>query len=334
MDASSLTVESPLPDDVATSQTLVRQLLAQVTRLRAENAERHGKFDAALKHRFGRRSERRGSRNRDAPPRRRDLHGRSPLPAHLERRDVIHELTEAERLCPCCGQPRVCIGEQTAEQLDLEPARFFVLRAIEKSYACRHCDPDQVPPEQRLPTAGPPPVGPTAKGLCGPGLLAHAITAKFADHVPVHRLATQLTRSGVTVARSTLGDWLTQAAALLLPLTLLMRQRLLSSRVIHSDDTGVKLRVAGADRTATAHLWAYIGDPDYPYVLFDFTTDYTAAGPTAFLADSQGYLQADALAQYEGSYGVGKIRHAWCWAHSRRKFVAAAEGGDERAERA
>src|SRR5437762_6090461 len=103
----------------------------------------------------------------------------------------------------------------------MEPARLFVLRTVKKTYACRHCDPGQVPAEQRLQTAGPPQVGPIAKGLCGPGLLAHVITAKFADHTPVHRLAQQLARSGVSIARATLGDWLAQAAALLTPLYLL-----------------------------------------------------------------------------------------------------------------
>lgn len=162
--------------------------------------------------------------------------------------------------------------------------------------------------------------------------MAHAITAKFADHTPLHRLAGQLGRSGVTVARSTLGDWLAGAADLLDPLYQLMQRRLLLSRVIHGDDTSVKLRVPGADRTKKAHLWAYIGDADYPYVVFDFTADYTAVGPTTFLADYRGYLQADALAQYEGLYGDDRVKHVCCWAHARRKFVAAAEGGDARAD--
>src|SRR5262249_33916263 len=140
------------------------------------------------------------------------------------------------------------------EQLDLEPARSFVLRTVKKSYACRRCDPTTVPAFERLRTAGPPQVGPIAKGLCGPGLLAHVIAAKFAGHTPLHRLAGQLARSGVTVARATLGDWLKQAADLLEPLYLLMRQRLLLSRVIHGDDTSVKLRVEGAQRTSKAHL--------------------------------------------------------------------------------
>jgi transposase len=336
MDASSASPDVSLPDDVASLQAMVRQLLAEVARLRAENAELKAKLDAALKHRFGRRSERRPKRREpkadDEPAKRRDEHGRAVLPEHLPRRDVVHDLTEAEKLCPCCGRPRVCIGEQTAEQLDLEPARFFVLRTRKKSYACRHCDPAGVPPEQRLQTAGPAQVGPIPKGLCGPGLLAHVITAKFADHTPLHRLAGQLARSGVALARSTLGDWLTGAADLLDPLYGLMHRRLLLSRVIHGDDTSVKLRVAGADRTRKAHLWVAIGDADYPYAVFDFTADHSATGPLAFLDGYRGYLQADALAQYEGLYTEDGSKHACCLAHARRKFVAAAEAKDERAE--
>jgi transposase len=110
----------------------------------------------------------------------------------------------------------------------------------------------------------------------------------------------------------------------------LMHQRLLLSRVLHGDDTSVKLRVPGRDRTRKAHLWVNIGDADYPYVVFDFTADHTAAGPTRFLQGYQGYLQADALAQYEGLYGPDQVLHVCCWAHARRKFVAAVEAGDQR----
>ena len=337
MDAPPLAPDAPLPDDVAALQRLARELLAEVARLRAENAELRGKLDQALKHRFGRRSERSRTKPRpagddDRPPPRRDPHGRGALPDDLPRREVVYDLTEAEQRCPCCGRPRRCIGEQTAEQLDLEPARFFVVRTVKKVYACGHCDPAAVPAELRLQAAGPAQVGPLAKGLCGPGLLAHVVTAKFADHVPLHRLAGQLGRSGVRLAPSTLGDWLAGAAALLEPLYALMHRRLVRSRVIHGDDTGVKLRVAGADRTQKAHLWACLGDADYPYVVFDFTPAYTGDGPETFLAGYRGYLQADALAQYAGLYATGQVWHCCCWAHARRKFVAAAEAGDARAQ--
>ena len=245
---------------------LLRQVRAELARVRAENAAVRGKLDAALKHRFGQRSERRpvpsgqqSHASRQATP-----HGRAALPEHLERREVIHDLSAAENLWPCCGRPRVGRGEQTAEQRDLEPARFFVLRTVKKSYACRHWAPELVPAEQRLQTAGPAEGGPSARGLCGPGLLAHCITAQFADHMPLFRLAGQLARSGVNIARSTLGDWMAGAANLLEPWYELMHPRLLLSRVLHGDDTGVKLRVLGAPRTQKAHLGVCIGDADYP----------------------------------------------------------------------
>jgi transposase len=335
LDPATLTAEMPLPDDVPTLHAWMRQLIALVIQHRSEIAEWRAKVDAALKHRYGRRSERRAvpPLEKEPKPGKATPHGRNPLPANLERRTVTHDLTEAEKLCPCCGQPRVCIGEQTTEQLDMEPVRFFVRKTVKKKYTCRHCDPQEVPAEQRFQTAGPAEVGPIARGLCGPGLLAHTITAKYADHVPLHRLAGQLARSGVTISCSTLGDWMAAAAALLMPLVLLMKARILLSRVIHGDDTPVKLRVPGQKKTKKAHLWVYIGDADYPYVVFAFTVDYTAEGPAEFLKGYKGYLQADALAQYECLYGPDLVLHVCCMAHCRRKFVAAAEGGEERADR-
>ena len=333
MDATTLAPDAPLPDDVATLQAMVRQLLAETAKLRAENAELRAKLDAALKHRFGQRSERQPTTKAKTKKAKVTPHGRATLPDNLERREVVHDLTDAEKICPCCGKVRVCIGEQATEQLDMEPIKFFVRRTIKKTYACQDCDPS-VPVEQRFQTAGPAEVGPIARGLCGPGLLAHAITAKYADHTPVHRLAGQLARSGVRLSDSTLGGWLAAAAKLLQPLYELMHKRLLQSRVIHSDDTTVKLRVEGAEKTSRAHLWVYIGDADYPYVVYDFSKDYTAKGPEQFLQGYKGYLQADALAQYEGLYGPDKVKHVGCWAHARRKFVAAEEGGEERAGKA
>jgi transposase len=347
MDATARSWDPLLVDNVSPEHVVLGELRAENTQLRSENAELRSenarlstenaelraKLDAALKHRFGQRSERRPPPppRTDKTPSKRDPHGRTALPEHLERRTLIHDLTEAEKLCPCCGKPRVCIGEQAAEQLDMEPVHVFVLRTIKKTYSCQHCDPDAVPVEQRFQTAGPAEVGPIAKGLCGAGLLAHVITAKFADHIPVHRLAGQLARSDIQIAPSTLGDWLAAAAKMLEPLYELIHKRLLLSRAIHSDDTSVKLRVPGATRTRKAYFWTYIGDWDFPYVLFDFTADHTADGPERVLKGYKGYLLADALAQYEGLYGEDKLRHCCCWAHARRKFVAAHEGGDDRA---
>jgi transposase len=183
-----------------------------------------------------------------------------------------------------------------------------------------------------------PPQCPKSNWISGPlaanlrnGHLAHVVTAKLADHTPMHRLAGQLARSGVTIATSTLGDWLFRASELLTPLYELMHTRLLLSRVIHGDDTSVKLRVRGSSRTTKAHLWVCLGDADDPYVLFDFTPAYTAEGPARFLKGYKGYFQSHALSQYQGLYSTDTIQHLCCVAHARSKFVTANEAGDERA---
>jgi transposase len=317
--------DQPLPQDVPALQQLVRQLLEEVQRLRQENEQLRHRLDQALRHQFGRRSERTRLRcpqaepkgDSPAPP---PGHGRQTLPEHLPRERVVYDLTEAERLCPCCGQPRTCIGEQLSEQLDYRPASYFVVQHLKKTYACRDCDGSG---EQRFMTAGPATVGPIAKGLAGPGLLAHLITCKYADHLPLHRLEGIVARSGVNLARSTLCDWMASAAGLLGPLVTLMRARLLLSRVIHTDDTPVPFLERGRDKTRDGHLWVYIGDPDHPYVVFDFTTHYRRDGPDQFLKGYAGYLQADALAQYEGLFTTGAIIHVACNAHARRRFVEA-----------
>jgi transposase len=336
VDASGPTAAAPLPDGVPSLQAPVRQLLAEVAALRAGNAELRGKLAAALQQRGRHRSERRPRTKPplEGPKQPRDPHGRTALPEQLERREVVHDLTEAEKLCPCCGQPRRCIGEQAAEQLDPGPARLFVPRTIKKTYACPRCDPQAVPVGQRFRTAGPAEVGPSARGLRGPGLLAQAITAESADHTPPHRSAGQPARGGIPMARSTRGDWPAAAADLLGPLYRPMRERVLLCRAVHGGDASAEVRLPGAGRAPKAHPRTCIGGADYPYVVLDFTTAYAAAaGPQAFPAGHRGYSQADALAQSEGLYGADKIQHVCCWAHARREFVAAAEG-DETAQRA
>jgi len=329
----------PLPDDPAALQQLVRELLAEVRRLRQENEHLRHRLDQALRLHFGQRSERSRPRRARVP---RELesdgeaasrpgHGRQPLPAHLRRERVVYDLAEADRRCPCCGGPRVCIGEQVSEQLDYRPASFFVVQHARKTYACRSCE---GPSERRFTTAGPAVLGPIPKGLPGPGLLAHLLTCKYADHLPLHRQVGIAARSGVRLSRSTLCDWMASAAALLGPLVGLMRARLLLSRVIHSDDTSVPFLERGRDEAREGHLWVYIGDRDHPYVVFDFTTHYRRDGPEQFLKGYAGYLQADALAQYEGLFAAGGVVHVACNAHARRRFVEAQASAPAEAEEA
>jgi transposase len=317
-----------LPDDPEALQQLVRELLAEVSRLRQENEQRRHCLDQALRLHFGRRSERGRPRRARVPPDPRSEgeaaprrgHGRQALPAHLPRERVVYDRAEADKLCPCCGGPRVCIGEQVSEQLDYRPASYFVVQHVRQTWACRSCDGAS---EQRFATTGPAVVGPIPKGLPGPGLLAHLITCKYADRLPLHRLEGIAARSGVRLARSTLCDWMASAAELLGPLVALMRARLLLARAIHTDDTSVPFLERGRDKARDGHLWVHIGDRDHPYGAFDFTAHYRRDGPEQFLRGYAGYLQADAPAQYEGLFATGQVLHVACNAHARRWFVEA-----------
>ena len=340
--------DPPLPTDVPTLQAMVRGLRAEnadlrtrvaglettVQELRAELAALKAQLGRAQRHRFGRRSERTPKTPPapgETPAKRRHDHGRSPLPAHLERRDTVLDLTPEERRCPGCGSDRVCIGQTQTEQLDCDPTPYFVRRTVRKTYACQQCPPT-VPPDERIRTATPSTVGPIKKGLCGPGVLAEVLVGKFLDHLPLHRQAARIARAGVTVAESTLGDWVRQSAILLTPLYRLMLGRVVACPVTWSDDTRSRFARPGERVMPHGHFWVAIGDTTAPYTLFHFTTGYDAAsGPDRFLRGFRGYVHSDCLSQYNGLFAAG-AKHVACWSHARRKFLDAGDAGAKAVE--
>ncbi len=254
-------------------------------------------------------------------------HGRNPLPDHLPRIDIEHDLDEAEKKCPCCGELRCRIGQEVSEQLEYLPASFKVLRHIRPKYACGKCESEGYNPN--IETA-PKPAQPIEKGLPGPGLLAYVIMSKLGDHLPLYRLEQIFARQGLHIARSTMCAWLAAAGELTRPLIELAIERVRLSRVIHTDDTRVPVQAPGEGKCRSGRIWTYIGDADHPYIIYDYTPDRTRAGPANWLRDYQGFLQADAYGGYDGIYHAGAIEVA-CWAHARRKFFEAKETDGKRA---
>ena len=339
-----------LPDDPDTLKAMIRELLAL---LKDRDRELDGvrlRLDQLLRRLYGPKSER--SRpdqpglfddpeepdpadSSPAPaepgnlgePRQRGRHGRRRLPADLERKQVVHDLPDDERVCPCCHEPRVVIGEQTSEQLDYHPAKLFVWQHVRLSYACPSClakaidpVPEGEPEPPALIVTAPKPPQPIDKGLPGPGLLAHVVTGKYADHLPLHRQEAMLARQGVELSRSTLCDWMAAAANLLTPLYAVLLGRVLRSRVIQTDETRVPVQEPGQTKTKSGRLWVYLGDRDHPFTVYDYRPDKARDGPAAILADYQGFLQADAANVFDGLYLPGAITEVACWAHARRHF--------------
>ena len=170
---------------------------------------------------------------------------------------------------------------------------------------------------------------PIAKGLPGAGLLADVIVSKYLDHLPLYRQERRYERQGVVLTRSTLCDWMAASARVLLPLYEYMVAAVLRSRFLHTDDTPIKIQDPTPGGMSTGRLWVYLGDPYHPYNVFDFTPNRKRDGPQRFLADFQGYLQADAFSGYDALYlpnprdGQCRIIEVACNAHARRKFYEA-----------
>jgi len=257
----------------------------------------------------------------------RHKHGRGPLPEHLERIEIEHDLSEAEKACPACGNSRRRIGAEVSEQLEYFPASFKVLKHVRHKYGCACCDHDGYNPH--IATAAKPPQ-PIAKGLPGPSLLAHVITSKLGDHLPLYRLEKIFARHNVEVARSTMCAWMRAAGELIMPLIELMIERVRQSRAIHTDDTTVPIQSPGAKQCRKGRIWCYLGDADHPYIVYDYTPNRSRDGPVAWLAGYRGYLQADAYGGYDGIYAHGAVTEVACWAHARRKFYDAQDSDGRR----
>jgi len=249
-------------------------------------------------------------------PRTRRPHRRLALD-HLPHNRIEHDVPDAEKACSCCGGPKQKIGEDLSRELEFTPAKLEVNVHVLPKYACPKC---------REGVASPPvPPKPIAGGIAGAGLVSFVLVSKFSDHLPLYRLEDIFTRHGVFLSRSTLCDWVRNAAELLRPLAELQRTLVLQSPVIWTDDTYVTVLGRDQPGSTKARFWVYIGDVLHPYSVYDFTMSRSRDGPAAFLADYHGFLQADAYGGYDGIYlgSNGTILEVACWAHARRKFYDA-----------
>jgi transposase len=339
-----LDLSATLPTDPVILQHMILELFAALQKTQRENVELQHRLDLLLRRLYGPRTDRFDPNQqllipdlfdpqtaatatepietpkpalepKPAPAKTQRPHGRTGLPKNLLRVPRLYELTEAERRCPDCGQSRVQISTERSEQLDYEPATLFVVEHIRCTYACPHC-------EGQVTTAGKP-AQPIPKGVPGPGLLAHVITEKYVDHMPLHRQERRLARQGIELSRSTLCDWMASSAKILEPLYALMKSLILTCGVVHTDDTSVKVRDSERKIKATGRIWIYFGDYLHPYDVFDFTMSRKRDGPSQFLRGFRGYLQADAFSGYDGIYAGGDVIEVGCNAHARRKFLDA-----------
>lgn len=237
--------------------------------------------------------------------------GRQPLPEHLPRIEQRHE----PESCTCgqCGKALVKIGEDVSEQLDVEPARFFVQRHIRPQYACRSCE---------TVTAAPIPAAVIDGSLAAPGLLAWVVTQKYLDHLPLYRIEQISQRQGVGIARSTLAEWVGRVGVALQPLADRLAELLKQRAVLHADETPVAQLDPGRGKTRRAYLWTYRSndlDTGPPIAVFDYQPGRSGRYVQDFLRGWQGHLMVDDYAGYKALF-QGGVTELACLAHARRKF--------------
>jgi transposase len=240
---------------------------------------------------------------------------RRPLPAELPRE--TETLSPKQEACPDCGGKLRALGEDVSETLEYVPARFKVIRTVRPKLSCGCCA--RIVQELA-------PSRPIDRGLAGPGLLAHVLVAKYADHLPLYRQSEIYAREGVDLDRSTLADWVGGASRVLAPLVEALKRYVLSAGKLHGDDVPVPVLAPGNGKTATGRLWTYVrddrpaGSEDAPAVWFAYSPDRKGEHPAGHLKNFCGTLQADGYAGYNRLYEQGRIVEAACWAHVRRKF--------------
>lgn len=346
-----------LPSDAALLKALIVQLVAALhdERRKLERLQTH--LDLLVRRLYGRSSEKLDPRQgllfesppaseeppvtappaeeAPAPPPARRRPRRPRRPDQLQRVDVVHDLTEAEKQVLAGGGELIPIGQEISEQYEWEPSCLYVVRHIQQKYARRPQLVESNDREKNVVTAPKPPQ-PLPGSQAGPGLLAQVLTAKYADHLPLHRQERIFGRHGLRFSRQTTCDWALSCAELLQPLDQRMRIEVLCSWVIHTDDTPGPIRDAHRKQKHLGRFWVYRGDAEHPLVWFDYTPSRSRDGPAEVLQGYQGYLQADAFGGYDGIYAgsQGQIVEVACWAHARRKFFEARGTDRLRAETA
>ena len=243
--------------------------------------------------------------------------GRQELPANLPRVERIMTCAPDQRVCKRCGRETVVIGYEESSQLDVEPAKYFVLVTKREKRACRRC-------EELGVVSAPLPPRIIEKCLASDRIVIDTLVSKYCNHTPLHRQSVILERDiGLEISRAMLDGWVLKVGEFLIPMVAAMRRELISGSYIQADETPVDVQTReGRGKNHQAYLWQYSRPGGT--VVFDFRLGRGRDGPKRFLGQFEGVLQTDGYAAYD-QIGGTRMVHAACWAHARRQFFEAVQ---------
>ena len=329
--------EPHLPDDPLLLKAIIRELLGTIQQQQRRIDQLTHQVDQLSKRLYGPRADRLNPLQPSLFPEPDDLptpppppsevlptpativktgHGRKKLPDNLRRETEVIDVPEAVKRA--VGGDWILIGEEISEKLDFTPSSLFVRQIVRPKYVVRFPTTDK--PDELHIAELPAEVMPKSKAA--PGLVADVIVSKLVDHLPLYRQEQRYERQGFPISRSTLCDWMAEAADVLTPLYLVLKARVLSAKVVHTDDTPIPVQDPTREHCRTGRIWTYVS---LFGTVYDATESRSRDGPLEFLKDFRGFLQCDAYAGYDELFRrcPGTVIEVGCWAHARRKFVEA-----------
>ena len=248
------------------------------------------------------------------------MEGQQRLPDDLPVEEIEHVLPEDEQSCPACSEHLHIMGKKVVrEELKLIPAKAVIVRHIQYTYACRHCEKH----EETVPIVKAQLPNLVIKGsFATPEAVAHIMAQKFVMSIPMYRQEQEWKRQGIRLSRQTMSNWLLRCSKdWLESIYQRLHQQLLTHQVLHADETTLQvLQEPSKSAQSKSYMWLYRtgGDAENAIVLYEYQPDRKKERPKNFLEGFSGYLHTDGYAAYHSL--PGNITAVGCLAHARRKF--------------
>lgn len=230
---------------------------------------------------------------------------------------IEYRLPQEEQICSCCGEDLHEMSTEVRQEIEVIPAQVNLVKHVRYVYACRRCERE----DTKTPIVTAPMPAPVLPGsIVSPSAMAHIMTQKYVDGMPLYRQEQQLSRLGIELSRQTLANWMIQGSERWLQVIYdRMHKHLLQKDILHADETTLQvLREPGRSAESTSYMWLYRTGREGPaIVLYDYQTTRAGKHPRKFLSGFKGYVHVDGYAGYNGLPDVTLVG---CFAHARRKF--------------
>lgn len=216
---------------------------------------------------------------------------------------------------------------EITEVLERDPARWYVRRIIRHKYALK----DKSQPEEKQIICAPMPPLPIAKSYAGASVLADIIIDKYVNHLPFYRQVQMFKQQGISIAPATINGWFSDVADLLMPSYLRLKELVMASDYIQSDETTLPVINNEKHQAVKGYIWM-LRAVIPKLVLFHYDQGSRAQKVAlALFKDYQGVIQSDGYAVYDMYENKKGVLPIGCWAHARRYFEEALKEDKARA---